>query len=201
MASAVQVCNYALGRIAISSQIDALDEGSQEAETCSLFLPLVANEVLREYPWPFARKTVALALVAGESHPEWEYVYRYPAECARIIRLARSGDRLPVRASQRVRYDIGSDDAGTTVLTDEPEAHAIYIAEYSIVPVPRWSSDFVSLVSWRLAAEIAPALSQSGSIADRCLREYHGALRRATAAAANATEFGGQPDADYILAR
>lgn len=197
MASKIKICNWALSRIAVSTTIDSIDEPSEEAKACALFFDQVRDEVLREFDWAFATRYVHLALIPGWESQEWRFAYRYPAEALRIVRLVQPGRRPP--QVPRVKYAVSGDVVGRMILTDQEEAEAVYIAR--VTDPAQWPQDFASLVAWRLASEIAAPLSQSGALADRCLREYRAALYRATAATDNEQYWGDDEVADYIAAR
>lgn len=213
--SAVSICNWALSRIAISRTINDLLEASQGAVTCNLFYEQVRDEVLRAWPWPFATRHATLALV-DENNPayDWIYSYRMPSLCLRIL-LIRAAAGYNLTPSPELSYypspylgpaydqgepfEVAGDDQGWLILTNTPEARITYTAR--VVDPSRFAPDFASCLAWKLAAEIAAPLSQSGALSDRANREYAAAIQRAGAVAASEQYRGQFPEASHIRER
>lgn len=213
--SAVSICNWALSRIAVSRTINDLEETSQEAATCKLFYDQVRDETLRAWPWPFAMRHAVLALVE-ENNPayDWQYAYRMPSGCLRII-LIRPAEGFNLTPSPHLGYyptqylgpsydqgqpfEVAGDDQGWLILTNTPEARITYTAQ--VTDASRFAPDFASCLAWKLAAEIAAPLSQSGSLSDRANREFVGAIARAGATAAAEQYRGHMPEAAHIRER
>lgn len=96
MASAVDICNFALARIGIGQPITSTDptvDTSVPAAQCALWYPQCLAELQRAWPWPFTRKSLLLAQVAG---PEingrpydftWLRAYRYPPDALFVRRV------------------------------------------------------------------------------------------------------------------
>jgi hypothetical protein len=64
MASQVNICNLALKRIGATA-ISAIDEAEKNAEHCNAFWDYILDEVLEDYSWNFAKKTVTLNFTSG----------------------------------------------------------------------------------------------------------------------------------------
>src|SRR5688572_23486483 len=64
----IELTNLALLKIGVSKGILALDENSREAVSASLVYDHQLRATLRSFPWSFATKYAALALVQG---PAW----------------------------------------------------------------------------------------------------------------------------------
>ena len=195
MATQVDVCNWALARIAVTRTISALDETSQEASTCSLWLDQIIDLVLRDHPWPFARRDVVLALVEEQPTPEWLFSYRMPADCLRVRRII-DGKRpnLPTYPMQ-----IAGDDAGSLIYCDAEDAALSYTAR--VTDASRWPPDFADALAWRLAAEIAGPLAQSAAIADRAMRGYYAAVSKALSTALSEEQPDQPAEAEWIRER
>lgn len=84
MASAVDICNMALGHLgdqAIVSSINPPDQ-SVQAGLCATFYPIARDAVLERHPWSFATKRALLQSVVNADQPtSWEYSYALPAAC------------------------------------------------------------------------------------------------------------------------
>lgn len=195
MATQVDVCNWALARIAVTRTISALTESSQEAATCSIWLDQVVDLCLRDHPWPFARRDVDLALVEEGPTPEWLFAYRMPSDCLRVRRII-DGKRpnLPTYPMQ-----IAGDDAGSLIYCDAEDAALSYTAR--VTDASRWPPDFADALAWRLAAEIAGPLAQSAAIADRAMRGYYGAVNKALSNGLSEELHDPQPEAEWVRER
>lgn len=159
--SKTSICNMAIGHLGVGVEIanvDAPSEKSAEAKACRRFYDTVIREVLRDFDWPFATKTRALALITEDPNSEWGYAYAYPAD-ALYIRKLLSGIRNDDEDSAVV-YELGHGDAGTEVLTDQADAEARYTVMVS--DVNRYPPDFLVAVSYLLGHYICPR--QTGDI-------------------------------------
>lgn len=135
--SQVSICNMALSHLSIGKVIASITEKSAEARACSAFYDQAKDEVLRDFAWPFATRTVTLALVAPQPTPEWAYSYRYPSDCLaarRLLNGSQSASPFPagfsapttapapmgrvMTAQSRIPFRIQSDDAGLLIYTD-----------------------------------------------------------------------------------
>lgn len=180
MASEVEICNLALSHLRIAPGISSLEERSEEARTCSLFYEQVRDEVLREFPWPFATRIVALALVEEQPTSEWAYSYRYPTDCLQARRVVSGAGRIETRAT-RVPYRLASDDAGPLIYADQAEAEVEYTAR--IDDPTHYAPDFVQAVALLLAFYIAPRVTSGDQfkLGDRALGMYRVKLHEAEA--------------------
>lgn len=165
--SQVQICNLSLSSIGTRSTIASLDEGSAEAIQCSLHYDVALEAALRGAHWNFARKQVALALIAdatqGQSVPQpWTYEYALPANCllARFVlpQTTALGMPVPVAQQRPVPFVIGSDqDANgndiTVLLTNEPFAQLVYTGRMTNPAVydPSFIDAFVPILGSKLA--------------------------------------------------
>lgn len=144
--SKVQISNLALRHLATAKSIASMDEKSTEAIAMAQVYDQAKDEVLRDFPWPFAGRVVSLALVQNQPTPEWGFSYRYPADCIAIRRFLSPGQIAgpdpsawgyvqPMSAYQsgriatpqsRVKYRIMSDDDGLLIFTDFAPVPATY---------------------------------------------------------------------------
>ena len=63
--SVVDICNVALTRIGSTQRITAITPpfNTNEAAQCALFYPQCRDELLRDFPWPWASAYVELTQV------------------------------------------------------------------------------------------------------------------------------------------
>lgn len=217
MASEVQIYNMALSRVGIGQRVESTSERTTPAKTCAFWFPLCRDEVLRDGNWPFAQRAVALAAAAGQTFPGWQYVYGYPSGALKIqhvtdeqgVRLARSSIFAPdyvytqvhpaLFTGQPYEVALGSDGTTKVILTDQPDAYAIYTAQVTdptVLPM-----DFVSALAWKLASEIALPLQAPPGAADRALNAYSAFVSRAKANGLNESQSDPERDPPSINAR
>lgn len=200
MAASTNIANMAISHLGISKEIGNLDtEKSAEAAACRTFYETARDETLRDFPWPFATKFVALGLVETDPTDEWSFSYRYPSDCLNIRRIL-SGLRNDNRDS-RASYKIGRDDDGVLIYTDIENASI----EYTIRDdeVERYTPDFKMAFSCRLAALIAPRITKGDpfKMRDAALKMYQMELSKAHANAANEEQPDREPESEFIRAR
>lgn len=194
--STSRIASMALARIGQAKQIADLDSDQSAAGiTCRLFYEPARDAVLADFPWPFAERTRSLALVTDGFSNEWRYAYRYPADCLRFRRIvghAREG-------AVRLPYAVGGDASGRLILTDEPTAAGVYTER--VTDTLRFPVLFESAVAWKLAVEIAPALSADPKWVTRAEQQYELALSTAETRALNESADDPNPDAEWVRAR
>src|SRR5687768_843028 len=114
--SVIGIYNQALSALGLDADVQDVAEDSPESRTCNLFYEDVRDQVLRDFPWPFARKVAVLALVAGTPN-EWGYQYRYPSDALAIRRILPYGVDTATMGqlefpSTRVSYSVSQDATG-----------------------------------------------------------------------------------------
>jgi hypothetical protein len=204
MASEVEIVNLALSHLGISKEIADLDtEKSDEARAGRRFYDICRDSTLRDFPWPFATKFLALGLISDELEDsvedEWDFSYRYPTDCAKIIRI-RSGMADDTRQS-RVTYKIAQDATGRLIYTNEEDASLEYTR---LEDNPeRFTSDFVMALSFRIASMMAPRLTAGDpyKLATRAYQMYTIELERAKATAINEGQVSEDVESEFIRGR
>ena len=208
MASDVEICNYALSYIGSSNVIQSLTEASDEARTCTLHLQRVKDLVCRQYPWQFARKVAALALIQNNPNDEWGYEYSYPSDCIRadwmVLGVAGSaavyaGQSRSRRSAYSVPYQLAYGTSGRVIWTDQDEAILAY--NVRITDAARFPEDVVEALAWGMAVAISPTLSRSASLSSTSKANYRSALFQAMATEQNETADDRPAEAEHIRAR
>ncbi|OVZ82190.1 hypothetical protein [Yersinia kristensenii] len=199
MASEIEICNIALSRIGNSRTINSLTEKSKEAGVCSLHYEPCRDAVLSDFPWNFAIKRVALADL-GNPPPDWNFSYRYPTDCMRLIEIMVPGIRYPT-ASMRIPFEVGSDAEGTgkILLTNEHDAWLRYVGR--VTDVNMFDSLFRDVLSWRLAAEIAMPLAAAGDLGNKALQMYTNIILSAGSRSMNESQEPQQHESEFTMAR
>jgi len=187
MTATLDIYNLALRHVGVSTEVQSLTERSKERAACQRYYEQAVDEVLRDFPWPFATRFEALAVVEEDPTSEWAFSYRWPADCLTPHRLL-SGARNDSAAS-RIPYRIAGDVSGRLILTDLEDAELEYTAR--VTTVAQFAPDFVRALSLLLASYIGPSFGPDATrLANRALELYQMAIGRAQANAANE----GQPD-------
>lgn len=203
--SDTEICNMALGHLAIDNDIGELDtDRTVEARVCRKFFTTCRDQTLRDFPWPFAKKLVELAVITDsedDDHPteEWDYQYQMPSDCV-MPRRIQSGTRNDARDS-RVPYLESYGDAGLVIFTDMDSA----VLEYTkrVDEAIRYPADFAMALSLRLASYIAAQVTGGDpfKLGLKAMQMYRIELSIARANAGNEEQPEEQPNAESIRAR
>ena len=176
-----RIVNLALTRIGVSTRItDLATEDTQHADMARMVLSGAIQTTLRDFPWPFATKYVTLTLVTGSlttpANADWRYAYRRPADCIfeRRIVVDREGAVDPKGPPLR----LGHDATGDLIFTNEANAVLEYTARPDCSP-GLGDPLFRDALAWRLAADLAPALTRVADKAVHAQQEYDKAIAKA----------------------
>jgi len=149
MASDVSICTQALGLLG-KPGITALTDGSPAAVKCSQFYTDTLDEVLRAHEWNFATTRVQLVQdFLGTPVYGYDYAYGKPADCVKLIKVARTGYELDNDALPAISYKL----EGNLILANEEELFCKYIVRVTDAGL------FDSLFSFAFAAALAPKLA------------------------------------------
>lgn len=198
-ATAVDICNLALGRIGISQFINSIDEASNEGRCCKRFYDLVRDRVLAEAPWNFCTRWASLQDI-GTPPTGWAYRYRYPADCLSLRKVV-AGEDSGATIARGIPYAVMEDETmgGLSVCCDSSPVMARYSVR--ITNEQLFSPLFVNAFAWALASELAAPLSSDPRNAANAASAYQAARLQALAASLNEGIEGLVPESDYISAR
>lgn len=175
----IEICNIALARIGVAP-IESMGEASEAARVCSQYYDFVRRNVLRKYPWTFATRRVTLAQINTQP-PDYKFAYRYPTDA---VALRKMYNKTYCGLPEKNEYKIISDAGGRVIFTDVEAANIEYTAD--VQDVTLFDDEFIEALGWKLAAEIAFALTGNMNIAQTCVQAYNAYF--AEAAADNAQE-------------
>lgn len=182
MATETQIGNLALTRAGITQYLTDLDtDTSNDAAALRAVFDLERDFVLRDYPWPWARKHATLELLSTNPNSDWLYSYRYPADCVLVRRLVTALGR---QETDPPPFSVGRDGSTRAIFTNEASAKAEYTLQ--VTAAEDFDSIFVSMFAWRLASELALSRARSPELATTCLQAY--AAERAQAITKAAAE-------------
>jgi hypothetical protein len=212
--SEVEIINAAGSRIGQTAMLDSevalADQPRSELATQgALWYPKVRDRLLRwrAFPWPFATIREQLALVAGETRTDWDYVYAYPADALAVRYVVPPAVRNPRRDQMvahkiEARRDTTAEEkpiVGKLILCDQENAEIAYTFRVENPAV--FDPDFESALEFELAGELARAIPKDEVLALKMQQLAQGALREAAAAALNEQKDAVEPDGEFITSR
>lgn len=217
MATQVQICNLALGRVGKTIPIGSIGEQSVEAMVLSQLWDIGRQFVLREFAWPFAKRRTQLALTTLTAS-NWNYIYAYPSDCLYADELVVPGgifmsplaDTVNIpgylfnpaapNAAQRIPFQIASDPTlGRILYCNINPAELSYVAD--IIDPTQFDPVFASALAFWLASELALSIVNNPQLGERMRNAYYGEISAASARAlSEATEYP-EPDSQFIAVR
>lgn len=199
MATDVEICNMALGRIGVTMYIASMDEVSKEGRVSRLLYSIVRDRVLEAFNWPFARAEAVLQDI-GTPINNWEYRYRYPNDCIKPRQVVCESARNP-GAGAEVAFIVIEDQASSAkaIACDSSPATLIYTKR--ITASNMFSPSFTMAFCWALAAEMVLPLAADAKLAVSCRNAYLQEVREAANHAANGQRDDRRPDDTYVSGR
>lgn len=166
MATEIQICQMALDHIG-ARQINTLDDQCQEARACRRLYAPARDQTLRDFPWGFAERRKALALLEVEHLYGYACCYQYPADCHHAREIWRDPKTLDPVEFKVATLD---DYSGKVILTDQEGAVLIYTA--AVTNPSLFDASFTAALSWRLAADLVMPLTRNLAMQDAVLQVY-----------------------------
>ena len=216
MASVIEICNRALGRIGIDQLIESLDDPNNRARNCKLQYEPCRDEVLEDFPFNFAQTSVALSLVADVEVPGWRYAYRYPNGAVKVHRVTDECGMRILRGSAYVTGDIWdytlmpakmpflvmadpTTDGAKLILSDVEFAYAWYTLK--VTDPSQFSPLFRSALSWRMAMELALSMKASTNLYNNAVNQYGWAVSQAQVGTLNESTPDREAQSEAVSAR
>lgn len=197
MATAVDICNLALGQLGDVANVTALNppDGSVQAGQCSKFYPVALRKIFEEYDWSFMQTRVKLSQLADFDKTLYAYKFAYalPSDCVRVTRVARSNDEeswCPIGSELPKNYEIQySKTTDNRILLTNVEAAIMQYTVYKDAPAI-FPTYFIEALVLLLASYLVGPLKRTDSastMAQNLRQAYEQALSKAkTADAQNA---------------
>lgn len=161
--NSIEICNLALASIGNTRSIASMAEQSKEAILCSRFYNLTRHELLQEFPWNFSTKTIDLTATT-ETDDRFEYVYEYPEDCLRVVRIGETDDNEELN-DYAIRTMDDSGEVFRRIACDVPAARCQYI--FDMQDENGMPAVFVNALALSLAVKLslpmvcAPQITQS----------------------------------------
>lgn len=197
MANLVQIYNLALAKVGHTKFVAATTDRSVEAELCNVFYEQCRNQLLREYPWRFAKRRAALSILAGTPPTAWQFQYSKPSDCLRARYLANPLGRN-VRADLAVPFEVASVGDQEVIFTDLEDAELVYTQ--LITDPTRFDALFVIALATLMASELALPLRGKPDLTEPLRQGAEILALRATAASLNEGHEA-TPDTEFLGAR
>lgn len=191
-----QICNLALAHIKQTQvTISNLDTDKGRVGTIlRLHYDISRQFVLSDHKWNFATSRRSLALISNPVTGNWGYQYWYPNDCINLREIETSISNSPVPFEVE-NYENDS----KCVFTNADKAIGVFTSD---ITNPRvFSIGFVNALSWYLASEIAPALSEDMQVQESCLTIYKNTLIKSKRMDSNEGESDIAPNAPWDMVR
>lgn len=209
VATQTDIFNLALYKLAQSIGIPSVTDESKAADVMNRLWEPMRDLVLTERVWPWAIRSVALAVDGEEPQPGWAYRYAYPNDCltafavtnangvasaGKLSRFANGDYISSVWGSGAFDWDTSYGEQATTINTNVRNALLVYACR--VKDAGRYPPQFVNALACRIAAEAAPPLIGEVGLNNKTqlLQEYALALTTAGAHAMNES----RTDGDYV---
>ena len=171
----IEIINLALSRLG-SPTITDLKEGSDEASKAAAVWDSALESTLQAYRWGFNTGREALGLLE-ESPAGYPYRYRYNAPTS-MLQAYEIFDETPELGKPiPFLYEDGC------IFTDKENAVLVYAIRVN--ECSKFSPAFREALAWRLAGDMAMALTQRADFAKMCQQNFMQAIDTAKALAGN----------------
>lgn len=158
----VEICNSALRKLGVAT-ITALSDDTDGARACNGQYDKIRDRLLREHPWNFAVKRVALVLTVNTPAFGYTYEFSLPSDCLRILETDPEDSEW-----QR---------EGATVVSNDSVLSVRYIAK--ITDVTKFDTGFAELLALELAHDICYTLTVSNTLKEQLMQEIKDRKREA----------------------
>ena len=191
MASVVDICNSALNLLGAST-ISALTDDSKNARLCNQRYEPVRNRVFRSHAWNCLHKRVQLAQNSTAPVVEYSYAYALPSDCLRVLKVHNG-------STDSIKSDIDYKLEGRNIVTNEGTVFIIYIA---IDTDPNnYDTYLQESISHQLAADLAYAVTNNATLADKYMVRADERLREARFIDATENSLGTIESSEFTDAR
>ena len=191
MASAVDIANSALNLLGAST-ISAFTDDSKNARLVNQRYEPVRNRVFRSHAWNCLHKRVQLAQNSTDPVVEYSYAYALPSDCLRVLKVHNG-------STDSIKSDIDYKLEGRNIVTNEGTVYIIYIA---IDTDPNnYDTYLQESISHQLAADLAYAVTNNATLADKYMVRADERLREARFIDATENSLGTIESSEFTDAR
>ena len=191
MASVVDICNSALNLLGAST-ISALTDDSKNARLCNQRYEPIRNRVFRSHAWNCLHKRVQLAQNSTAPVVEYSHAYALPADCLRVLKV-HNGTTDSIKSAIDYKLE------GRNIVTDEGTVFIIYIALDT--DPNNYDTYLQESISHQLAADLAYAVTNNATLADKYMTRADERLREARFIDATENSLGTIESSEFTDAR
>lgn len=165
MATAVSISNLALTVLG-ADRITSLSDNTENARRITAIYDSCLEDVLRAHPWNFAITRIKLSLLVSTPAFGYDYEFQLPSDCLRVIEVS---DSINLITEFKIE--------GRKLLSNYDSIYIKYIA--NITDPNQYTSQFIFVLSSRIAAEIAYAITNNKANAELITQMYVARLQQA----------------------
>jgi hypothetical protein len=191
-ATKLEVYNLAIDVIK-DTALQSTSDPSATAKWMNRNYDQIVKELLRAYPWNFAKKFVSLSAEAEAPEHTWTYSYKPTPGWLRVLPIRRGGNRF----GTLVPYEV----AGNRIYTNEAAPLKVVLIMDKTANPGEWDPLFVRMVSASLALGMANKFTSKNKFIELASQM----LTNARALAEQIDSFEGSPEPiesfDIIRAR
>lgn len=195
MATQTDIVNIGLRRIGANRISNLSSDSTKEAVAARDLFDEARRDVLSQHNWNFAIKRASLTASATAPTYGWDYAYPIPENFIRMISVH------PIDSdSASVPYKLefqSSDDR--VLLTDSSTIYIRYVFDQQDMNLA--PASFVDTLAWRLARDLAGAMSKSTAAAELAARAYERTLSKAKFSDAYEDYPENLPDGTWVTSR
>ena len=189
--SVVDICNSALNLLGAST-ISSLTEDSKNARLCNQRYEPIRNRVFRSHAWNCLHKRVQLARNSTAPVVEYSYAYALPSDCLRVLKV-HNGTTDSIKSAIDYKLE------GRNIVTDEGTVFIIYIALDT--DPNNYDTYLQESISHQLAADLAYAVTNNATLADKYMTRADERLREARFIDATENSLGTIESSEFTDAR
>ena len=191
MASVVDMCNSALNLLGAST-ISALTDDSKNARLCNQRYEPVRNRVFRSHAWNCLHKRVQLAKNTTAPVVEYSNAYALPSDCLRVLKV-HNGSTDSIKSAIDYKLE------GKNIVTNEGTIFLIYISK--VTDPNEYDTYLQESISHQLAADLAYAVTNNATLADKYMVRADERLREARFIDATENSLGTIESSEFTDAR
>ena len=191
MASAVDIANSALNLLGAST-ISAFTDDSKNARLINQRYEPVRNRVFRSHAWNCLHKRVQLAQNSTAPVVEYSHAYALPSDCLRVLKI-HNGTTDSIKSAIDYKLE------GRNIVTDEGTVFIIYIALDT--DPNNYDTYLQESISHQLAADLAYAVTNNATLADKYMVRADERLREARFIDATENSLGTIESSEFTDAR
>ena len=193
-----KIFNITLNHLGISAIVQNTTELTPRITVLNNYYEMALEQVMKDYDWNFLSHYKVLTPILDESpNPKFSFAYDYPNDCVAVRSL------FDETGTEYKKMDITTASNGSKIIVcDVAKARLKYTRMLDVgVPETRFTSEFVSALSFYLAFLTANTLTGNVGFQSNMYQAYQTTLARAKAMDANESEIRDEDNTTYVDCR